>query len=173
VTKKPVDQLSRSPRLRAALLLLVALWTTGASPAILTRCDVNVLDAYLTAKGRGWAFRCGGGSIAVIATFATYPPNKIGCQFKTPPVWCCNKLLGQGYLFDGSATSKTLKNGWVLYDYEVTGVPSWQKEAISYHILADFSARGSTAGHTHHAKLATLTLSKPNGVCADAIDEAF
>ena len=159
-------------RWRAAVLVPLALWTTGAGPAVVTQCQVNVLNAYLTAKNNGWKFTCGAGSISVNATFATYPPDKIGCQFKTPPIWGSKKLLGVGYLFDGSASSKTLKNGWILQGFDVNGV-QWDEAHISYHILADFNAFGSIVGHTHHAKLASLTLSKPAGVCADAITEAF
>lgn len=161
-----------SRRFRAGALTALALWTTGAAPAAMTQCDVHVMTAYLTAKSRGWKFGCGAASLSVNATFATYPPDRIGCQFATPPVWPPGHKLGFGYLFDGSTGGKTLKNGWILYGFDVAGV-QWNKAPISYHILVDFEAFGNYANHVHHARLTRLTLVKPNGSCSKAIDEAF
>ena len=171
----PTPQLTHRPRSGRGVALLAGLTIicTGAAPLTITQCDVPVLDAYLYAKNHGWRFSCGAASLGVVATFATYPPDRIGCQFKTLPVWGnVRTALGQAYLFDGSQTGRMLRNGWTLVGYDVRGA-EWQDAPDLAGVVVTYMVFGSMSSRTYHSKLHTLTLSKPLGVCTSVIDQAF
>ncbi|HLF23071.1 MAG TPA: hypothetical protein VI565_04040 [Burkholderiales bacterium] len=172
-------------------LLFIAL-TGVAAPALATECTVNVHNAYLTAKNRGWNFNCklrvGSGASAAIGTlgpvqakFASYPPDKIGCSVATPPVVPPGVFI-LGYFFGNTGVStgggKALRNGWSVDRYEVSG-----KQYSTLTPTGDWASYGSnrilfkttdlSPNNSYNVKLSKLVLKKSNGNCAKAIDEAF
>lgn len=147
----------------AVVLLTAAVSATAAS------CQVNVYDAYQTAKARGWAFYCipldlsSGG-------FVVYPGQNIGCAFRTPPLGPPSS--GDAQFFELATAGAALKNGWSIGTVEFSGA-QWQR-------LSNPKARILARAHgmknrsqTYNFRLDKLVLTKGGGTCSKAIDEAF
>jgi len=160
--------------------LALALASTLAATAHATDCDVNALQAYQTAKTRGWQFECyrygSLGAEAMPVSLVTYPPDKIGCVFKTPPVLGTITSLGQGRFFKRTAGSRpNLDNGWKVKSFEVTGA-QWSAVGSDFdaNVRVPFRiVENPKPNHTYNVRLSKLTLTKSGGVCSKAIDEAF
>jgi len=162
-------------RVAAALLLAAIALTPSPSLAAGVECAVNVLTAYQTAVKRGWRFKCG--PVAGIqGGFVTYPPNAIGCTYKTgvivpppPPL----PLSGNAslLLFTGQSSTQ-LKNGWSLKSYEMNG-GQYTPMGTNDTLVAAWITLG-TPNKTYNYKLTKLVLTKlVGGNCANAIADAF
>jgi hypothetical protein len=154
---------------RAIALFLGCMPTLA--PAL--ECSVNVLTAYQVAVKRGWRFDCGG-AVGVQRGFVTYPPNAIGCTFKTGPL-VPPPVPGAGnamvLLFQGQSSSH-LKNGWSLKAYEMTG-GQFKPTGTSDTLVAAYITLGKP-NRTYNYKLTKLVISKPgSGTCSQAIEQAF
>jgi hypothetical protein len=173
------------PRYLASLLSVTL--AGMAAPALAAECTVNVHDAYIAAMKRGWQFKCllwdeiGRGQGPVQAKFATYPPDKIGCSVKTPPV-VPGRAYIYGFLFGNSGVSnsdgRTLRDGWSVDRYEVTGkqysvLNPLDGTLISRRSRIVFQTADLAANNSYNVKLSKLVLKKSNGNCAKAIAEAF
>jgi len=163
---------------RHARLLLVPLLMACTLPAAAVDCTVNVLDAHNIAKQRGWTFRCHASTLAGLTYgFVTYPPNAIGCTFKTPPVIGVMTSLGSGAFFmseTAPGARPELRNGWRVKTYQIVG-GQW-KEAAGY--VASVRIAWATAeipkpSRTYNFMLNKLVLNHPSGSCSKALDEAF
>ncbi len=165
---------------RLAPMVAFAIAAAAAGTARATDCDVNILQAYQTATSRGWQFQCyrylSLGAEAMPVNFVTYPPDKIGCVFKTPPVLGTITSLGQGRFFKRTAGSRpNLDNGWKVKSFEVTGA-QWSGVGSDFdaNVRVPFRVvETPKPNHTYNVRLSRLTLTKAGGVCSKAIDEAF
>ncbi len=136
-------------------------------------CSVNVLTAYQTAVKRGWRFSCGA-MPGVQNGFVTYPPNAIGCTYKTgglipPPA----PLSGNAtlLLFEGQSSTQ-LKNGWSLKSFEMNG-GQYKPMGTNDTLVAAYITLGSP-NKTYNYKLTKVVIQKlVGGNCTKAIDEAF
>jgi len=163
------------PRPILTLLLLAC-----AAPAIAVDCTVNALEAHNVAKPRGWTFTCEpafSNPSGMTFGFVTYPPDGIGCVFKTPPVlppFLIN--LGSGRLFSNSSDSLTrpnLKNGWKVKSFEVFGGQWYEannRPKTQVHFVTKETPKQN---RTYNYKLGKLVLTHPTGTCANALNEAF
>ncbi|MCW5620482.1 MAG: hypothetical protein KIS79_05175 [Burkholderiales bacterium] len=163
-------------------VLLPPLFVGCTAPAVAADCTVNVLDAYNVAKLRGWNFHCettGASGIAgIVANFVTYPPNAIGCTFKTPiAVGPTFTLGGFGHLFSSSTAPVdrlVLMNGWKVKTYEISGGQwaAWphapQKVRLPF-----VTKETAKPNRTYNFKLNKLVLTHPTSTCSKALDEAF
>ncbi len=138
-----------------------------------TECNVNVLAAYQTAVKRGWRFTCSG-QAGIQRGFVTYPPNAVGCTYKTgalvpPPV----PLAGNAslLLFQGQSATQ-LKNNWSLKSFEIGG-GQYKPMGTSDTLVSAWITLGSP-NKTYNYKLTKLVIQKlVGGNCSKAIDEAF
>ncbi len=144
--------------------LLVAV---TASTAHAVDCDINVFQAYETAKARGWLFSC---TFIVPGGKTTLMPfgDTIGCVIDTPPiVWPPSQQPTLSFFSD-----KTNKNGWSLKSYEITGA-QWTDLGLpkTSRVFAKF--KSLVPAKKYSVKVLRMTLTKNGGSCAKAIDEAF
>jgi hypothetical protein len=156
-------------------LLAAVLGCAVAAPAWATDCNINVFNAYNTAKLRGWTFECSR-QPSVAGGFVPYPPplSSIGCTFKTPPVFTYDKV-GLGWLFGkNSGQPPDLKDGWRVKSFEVSGGQWEEPESDSPNrARVAFRANATAPNRTYNYYISKLTLSKDGGSCSNAIDEAF
>jgi hypothetical protein len=176
----PFQHRTRLSRIFAPALSALALGA-GAGVAWSLDCDVNAMEAYNTAKLRGWQFDCfrylSLGGHAMVAGLVTYPPDKFGCVYKTPAVLGTINAVGQGRFFKRSAGSRPdLKNGWKLKSFEVSGV-QWEalgSGGIDPDIRLAFRILDTPKPNwTYNVRVSRLTLTKSGGVCSKAVDDAF
>jgi len=159
--------------------LLVSLLLGCATPSAAVDCTINVLAAYDVAKLRGWSFKCETPPLNVGMTvgFVTYPPDGIGCTFKTPPVLGPITFLGGGQFFRSLSVPEgrpALKNGWRVKTYEISGAqwnawPDAPKEAR----VPMRSSETPKPSKTYNFRLNKLVLTHPTSTCAKALNEAF
>jgi hypothetical protein len=164
------------PTIRRGLQILVLLaggLGQTPAPAAMLECSVNVLSAYQTAVKRGWRFSCG--AVAGIQHgFVTYPPNAIGCAYKTgillppaPPVGGSASLL----LFQGQSSTQ-LKNGWSLKLHEIIG-GQFKPMSTGDTLVAAWITPGKP-NRTYNYRLNKLVIQKlGSGSCVQAIEQAF
>lgn len=160
-------------RRSAAALLASLLLIPAPAMAAGVECSVNVLTAYQTAVKRGWRFTCGGAA-GIQKGMVTYPPNAVGCTYKTfglvppPAPMSGNASL---LLFTGQSSTQ-LKNGWSLKSYEMSG-GQYKPMSTSDTLVAAWITLG-TPNKTYNYKLTKLVLTKlVGGNCANAIGDAF
>jgi len=173
--KPPQTNLWTRAQIRCVLSSLPVLAVLGHAPAlaITTECSVNVLSAYQTAVKRGWRFSCGAAA-GIQRGFVTYPPDAIGCTYKTgvllpppPPVGGSATLL----LFQGQSSTQ-LKNGWTLKQFEIVG-GQYQPMSTGDTLVAAWITPGQP-NRTYNYKLNKLVIQKlGSGSCAQAIEQAF
>jgi hypothetical protein len=156
----------------AALGLALLALTPAPSLAAGVECSVNVLTAYQTAVKRGWRFSCDGVA-GIQGNFVTYPPNGIGCTYKTgmlvpPPA----PLTGNSslLLFQGQSATQ-LKNGWSIKLFELEG-GQYKPMGTSDTLVAAWITLGAP-NRTYNYKLTKLVLQKLIGSCTNVIGEAF
>lgn len=158
----------------AAILLLAAIALAPATSfAAGVQCSLNVLSAYQTAVKRGWRFSCGA-LPGVQNGFVTYPPNAIGCTYKTgglipPPA----PLSGNAtlLLFEGQSSTQ-LKNGWSLKSFEMNG-GQYKPMGTNDTLVAAYITL-ATPNKTYNYRLTKLVIEKfVGGNCTKAIGEAF
>lgn len=161
-------------RIRGLAVLVAWLSATPVTAlAAGTECAVNVLTAYQTAIKRGWTFSCGGAA-GIQKGFVTYPPNSVGCTFKTgalipPPAPLSGNV---SLLLFGGQSSTQLKNDWSLKSYELTG-GQYKPMGTSDTLVSAWITLG-TPNKTYNYKLTKLVLQKlVGGSCANAVNEAF
>jgi hypothetical protein len=150
----------------------------AAVPAQAVDCNVNVFDAYNTAKLRGWEFKCHP-PLGMTGGFVPYPAptSGIGCAYKTPPVVGPVTAFARVDLFVHTGDRPELKNGWKVKSYEISG-GQWQNVAVPGKVddrirIAFFPKAAITPNRTYNYILIKLTLTRSGGSCAKAIGEAF
>ncbi len=165
-------------RIGLSTLLLPCL-VGWVAPASAVDCTVNVLDAYNIAKPRGWSFSCEPGIqlAGVIFGFVTYPPDGIGCVFKTPSIMPPQLIsLGKGRLFSHTSDALSrpnLKNGWTVKSFEIYG-GLWQAQTNYPKTQVNFrTTEPPKQNRTYNYNLRKLVLTHPTGNCANALNEAF
>jgi hypothetical protein len=159
-------------RLHRALCFVIACGI--AAPAAAADCNVNVWNAYNTAKARGWVFNCTTKPL-IQGGFVPYPPplSSVGCSFKTPTVPGVPNEIGTGYLFvyyDGGHPN--LKNGWTVKSFEIAG-GQWSAFTGEPARVGFRTTGPKQGGKTYNYYISKLTLTKNGGVCGNAINEAF
>lgn len=175
---KPRTSLAASVTIRRALWSLpVLLAAQGGTPALAAtvECSVNVLSAYQTAVKRGWRFSCGAAA-GIQHGFVTYPPDAIGCTYKTGIVLPPAPPLAEGgsaslLLFQGQSSTQ-LKNGWTLKQFEIVG-GQFQPMSTGDTLVAAWIRPGHP-NRVYNYKLNKLVIRKlGSGSCAQAIEQAF
>jgi hypothetical protein len=162
---------------RALWIMPVLLAAQGWAPALATtvECSVNVLSAYETAVKRGWRFSCGAAA-GIQRGFVTYPPDAIGCTYKTGIVLPPAPPLAEGgsaslLLFQGQSSTQ-LKNGWTLKRFEIVG-GQFQPMSTGDTLVAAWITPGQP-NRTYNYKLNKLVIRKlGSGSCTQAIEQAF
>lgn len=165
-------------RIGLSTLLLPCL-VGWVAPASAVDCTVNVLDAYNIAKPRGWSFYCEPAiqMAGLIVGFVTYPPDSIGCVYKTPSIMPPQLInLGKGRWFahtSDALTRPNLKNGWKVKSFEIHG-GQWSAETNRPKTQVNFrTTEPPKQNRTYNYKLGKLVLTHPTGNCANALNEAF
>jgi len=167
-------RLSGGTALRVAAALALGLLALPSARVLAAgvECDVNVLTAYQTAVKRGWRFSCGG-PVGIQSGFVTYPPNGIGCTYKTgaivppPAPMSGNATL---LLFQGQSATQ-LKNGWSMKSFELDG-GQYKPMGTGDTLVAAWITLGSP-NKTYNYKLKKLVLQKLIGSCTNVVAEAF
>lgn len=158
----------------AAALVFLSLQPT---PAFANDCQIKPFDAYNTAVKRGWKFTCHPGTTiypgAVVSTlFLPEPQGPLLCQWRTGPVPVPSPNNARMNFFQAGGNVDTLKNGWQIKSYEITG-GQWMKVPLLDGHRLSAQMRLDRHNHTYNYRLTKLVLHKQNGECAKAIDQAF
>lgn len=142
-------------------------------------CPVHVLQAHQTAKARGWRFYCqiDVGSVGVTTHFVTYPPDRIGCVVKTPPVVDTSKRLPVtlNLFVHDIGLDPTLRNGWKLKSFEIVGA-QWtpQPKLAGNSRVRAMLMEPARPAHTFNVQLSRMTLTHGGATtCGEAIEQAF
>lgn len=161
------------PRRLARALTATALFAValGHAPrAVAADCDVDVWQAYQTAKARGWAFYCLPAP-GLSGGFVTYPGQNIGCALRTPAVMM-GGASGDAQFFEANPAGTGFHNGWSLGTVEFSGA-QWQRLANPRSRILARAVGLTKTGHVYNFRLTRLVLKKTGGSCSKAVDEAF
>jgi len=154
-----------------------------AMPAQATDCEVNPFEAYQVAVKRGWTFHCPTARVhpgAIASTlFLPEPNGRLLCQWRTGAMPAPSSPIGEMVFFAGKIGDATrFHNGWRLKHYEVSGGnytvgPPGTAPGNRYERLRAMLIHLDRHNATFNYRLTRLVLTKPNGVCAKVLDEAF
>jgi hypothetical protein len=150
--------------------LILTLLSTVAATAYAADCDINVYQAYETAKVRGWSFYCPWSLPGGKNTFMPFG-DTIGCVIDTPAVSWPSTANPSLRFFVNSGTSDKMKNGWSLKSYEITGAQWTILGFDGNYVRATFHQL--QPAKKYQVKVSRMTLSKSGGTCSKAISEAF
>ena len=161
---------ARRPIATGSWLLLLLSALTVAPAASAADCSVNVLQAYQTAKARGWAFFCIPGP-GLNGGFVVYPGDNIGCAFRNPPLPVPGSN-GDAQFFEANPAGRGFRNGWSAGQVEFSGA-QWQRLSNPRARILARAVGLSKPGHVYNFRLTKLVLTKSGGACSKAIEEAF